>query len=164
MANAGQREVSQTAGETLIGAVLAGLGLWWAFTAYQLGLVQYGEIGPGAFPFGVGLLLAFGGVGCAWRAIARRRAAGGKSPTVVLQGSALRLFFLTVAFGLLFALVSPLLATALFVGVMLVWLGRLSLARASAVAMVISVVLFVVFDRLLGVQLPSDLLLELINP
>lgn len=151
------------AGEAVIGLILAGLGLWWAREAYQLGLVQYGEIGSGAFPFGVGLLLAVGGAGCAVRAISRLRATGGHADSVVLESSALRLFGLTVLFGVLFSAVSPILATFLFVGVMLMWLGRQPLVRASVISGCIAIVLYVVFDRLLGVQMPSDLLLGLFN-
>lgn len=163
MKSSGQWHAPKFIGEAIIGFILMALGLWWAWQAYGLGLAQFGEIGPGAFPFGVGLLLAAGGVGCALRAIGQQRARAGDSPPVVLDKAAFALFGVTALFGAVFAWVSPLLACLVFIAIMLVWQGKMPIARSVLVASIISLILYVVFDRLLGVQLPSDYLVQWIG-
>ncbi len=145
--------VKKRSGEVAIGLVLFLLGAWWAWQSYQIGLHVSGEIGPGAFPFGIGLLLAGSGLGCAFRA-------AGSTQSVEIEKAALALFAVTVAFGVLFVLLSPILASTLFLAVMLSISGKQSARKAWPIALVISLILFVVFDMVLGVQLPADQLVE----
>ena len=149
--------VKKCSGEILIGLTLFLLGSWWAWQSYRLGLHASGEIGPGAFPFGVGVLLAAGGSGCALRAV-------GTTGEVNIEKAALGLFLLTVVFGVLFVLLSPVLACTLFLGLMLMMSGKQTARKAWPIALIISVILFVVFDMLLGVQLPADHLFEWLRP
>lgn len=145
--------IKKRSGEVLIGLSLFLLGSWWAWQSYRMGLHASGEIGPGAFPFGIGLLLAGSGLGCAFRA-------AGSHDDVNMEKAALGLFTLTVAFGVLFVFLSPIFASTLFLGVMLIWSGKKPAKMAWSIALVISLILFVVFDMLLGVQLPADHFLE----
>jgi hypothetical protein len=143
-------------GEATIGLSLCGLGLWWSWQAYGVGLVSHGETGPGAFPFGVGVLLALGGLGSTMRALWQFYKASGAAEFVVIEGQAVALFGMTVLFGVIFVWASPLLASIFFLTFMIWRIGQRPFFSALMSALLISIILFVVFDVVLGVQLPPD--------
>ncbi|MEZ5738378.1 MAG: tripartite tricarboxylate transporter TctB family protein [Burkholderiaceae bacterium] len=147
--------LSTRLGDMGTGLALAGLGTWWAWHAAAMGLGRTADLGPGAFPFAVATLLALAGLGCAWRAWRRPDP---DQPTVRIEPEALLGAALIVGLAVAFATLGLVVAGALFLFLMLVIVGQRRVLPSAIAAIVVTVVLALVFDRLLGVQLPTDIL------
>jgi len=149
-------------GEAAIGFLLALAGLWWAWMsrAFLSGGAP-GEVSSGVFPMAIGLLLAGGGMVCGVGALMEARAQASPEEPVEFQAEALTTLFATVIFGLVFTLMSPVLAGAGFLAFSLNRFGGKRLPRACVIGFAISLLLYLIFDKAIGVQLPQELLFTL---
>jgi putative tricarboxylic transport membrane protein len=111
-------------------------------------------IGPAAFPFVLGLIIAVCGVALCARVLSAAGSADEKLPRA-------RWLVLVAALALLvvythgLASIGFLVATALFIAVCLALLGERRLGRLAMASVVGSLVIFVVFGLVLGVDLPK---------
>jgi putative tricarboxylic transport membrane protein len=139
---------------------LVALGLYVAVEARSLGLWTDLGPGPGLLPLLLGIaLLGLTGLWVVQTLLQRRSGADDERPNEPLD----RTYVVGVVGGLiLLAAVMDLLgfqiSMALFLFAELKWLGRQRWWVAAVVALVGSVGTFVLFDRVLGVQLPLSLL------
>jgi hypothetical protein len=144
--------------EVLIGQLgLAALGVYVALEARSLGLWTVLGPGPGLLPLALGIaLLGLTGAWVVQTVLQWRRGTVDDEPS----GAQLdRTYVIGVVGGLLVlaALMNLLgfqIAMALFLFAELMWLGRQKWWVSVVVALVGSVGIFVLFDRVLGVQLP----------
>ena len=115
-------------------------------------------IGPAAFPFVLGLMIAACGAALCARALNAVRSADDKLPPArwLVLGTALTLL---VVYTQSLARVGFLLATTLFVAACLALLGQRGLVRLAAAGIAVSLTLFVIFGWGLGVDLPRGRLL-----
>lgn len=136
--------------------VLAALGLYFAVESRSLGLWTDLGPGPGLLPLLLGIaLLGLTAIWVVQTVLERRRGTVDAPPDEPLD----RTYVVGVVGGLIvLAAVMDLLgfqiSMALFLFAELKWLGRQRWWLAAAVALVGSVGTFVLFDRVLGVQLP----------
>jgi putative tricarboxylic transport membrane protein len=150
----GAGTVTQRIGDAVIGLALAALGVWGTWVSAGTGLGHAGEPGPGAFPAAVCVLLTLGGLACALRAW---RSAPGGQPQAWIDATALKALVQIALLCLLFVPLGMPLAGFLFVAGMVRSLGQVPWRRAALVAAVTVLVFWLLFDRLLSVQLPYGL-------
>ncbi|MEK7438233.1 MAG: tripartite tricarboxylate transporter TctB family protein [Pseudomonadota bacterium] len=149
-------------GEAIVGFLLALTGLWWAWMSRAfLSEGAAGEVSSGVFPMAIGLLLAGGGLVCGVRALLEARAQKSTGEAVEFQAEALTTLLASVIFGLVFTLLSPVLAGTGFLAFSLNRFGGKRLPRACAIGFAISFVLYLIFDKAIGVQLPQEFLFTL---
>ena len=111
-------------------------------------------IGPGAFPFVLGLIIAACGATLSLKALSAARGPGESLPPArwVVLGAALALL-LVYTHGM--ARLGFVTATALFVAACLALLGARGLVRLATAGVVASAAIFVIFGLVLGVDLPK---------
>jgi putative tricarboxylic transport membrane protein len=135
---------------------LAALGLYVAVEARSLGLWTDLGPGPGLLPLLLGIaLLALTGIWVVQTVAQHRHGADDARPDAPLD----RTYVVGVVGGLILLaavmdLVGFQISMALFLFAELKWLGRQRWWIAAVIALVGSVGTFVLFDRVLGVQLP----------
>jgi putative tricarboxylic transport membrane protein len=135
------------------GMAALALGLVIALEAQRIPDPGADAIGPGAFPFTLGLnIAACGAVLCAF-------ALG--SPPGIGERSRARWLVLGAALALLvlytqsLAWLGFILTTAVFIPACLALLGERGLARLAAAGIVASIAIFLIFGLVLGVDLPT---------
>jgi putative tricarboxylic transport membrane protein len=111
-------------------------------------------IGPGAFPFVLGLIIAACGVALCVMAVRASRSPEEKLPGArwLVLGASLALL---VAYTHSLAWLGFLAATALFIAVCLALLGERGVVRLAVAGVLASLVIFVIFGLVLGVDLPK---------
>jgi putative tricarboxylic transport membrane protein len=135
---------------------LAALGLYVAIEGRSLGLWTDLGPGPGLLPLLLGIaLLALTGIWVVQTLLQRRQDTDDARPDAPLD----RTYVVGVVGGLILLaavrdLVGFQISMALFLFAELKWLGRQRWWIAAVIALVGSVGTFVLFDRVLGVQLP----------
>jgi hypothetical protein len=145
------RTVSARRGGIIVAAVLAGVGLVFA---WQASLLDFGGLdlpGPGFFPLVLGVLVF---ALAALIAIEGLRSAGEGATVALGHRDVLIVFAALVAVAALFEPLGAYLALGLFGAVLLVLLARVSVPLAIASAAVAMVACWYFFQVLLGLQLP----------
>lgn len=148
-------KVRLSQGDAIIGLILCGLGLWWLSMSWELGVGTWGEPGPGFFPAAISIALAAGGLGCAIRAL--RISAPGE-PRPWIEGMAAKAAALIVLLCVFFTVGGFLLCALLFLFAMMVFIGDIKPVKAGAMSVAITFAFWLVFERLLSLQLPSGIL------
>jgi hypothetical protein len=140
--------------DIIVAVLLTGLGVLVLIAAVRLGF-RWGPDGPqsGFFPFWLSVILITHGVAVVVRAIRRRSDKPFVTPeqlrsvlTVAVPAAAMVL--VTQFFGLY-------LASALYLGFYVRWVGKHSWVTALALALCVPVVTFVIFERWFLVPLPK---------
>lgn len=136
------------------GAVLTAIGAAAAaYVALHYRIGSISSIGPGMFPFGLGLLLA--GFGALMSLEALRPAAGpGIEKPPVLIGPALAVFVGVALFALLIDRAGMLPATAALTLCSGLASGRFDVRRSLVVFVVLSLVALLLFRMTLGIHVP----------
>jgi hypothetical protein len=140
-------------GEGAIGLVLAGLGAAMAHVAAGYGLGSLSEPGSGLMPGAIGVLLAVTGLGLMVQAALTAK---GDAPLVDVFGPRVLLcaaVLLGAATGM--ASLGFVLTAFVFLAILFASLGEMPLPRAIVAAAVIAIAAWLIFVRLLGVQLPT---------
>jgi hypothetical protein len=145
------RAVSARRGGIAVAAVLAGLGLVFAWQASLLDLGGFELPGPGFFPLVLGILVfAF----AVLIAIEGLRGAGAGETVELGHRDVLIVLAALAAAAALFEPLGAYLSLGLFGAVLLVLLARVSIPLAIAAAAVAMVACWYFFQVLLGLQLP----------
>jgi putative tricarboxylic transport membrane protein len=145
------RTVSARRGGIVVAAVLAGVGLVFAWQASLLDFGGFDLPGPGFFPLVLGVLVfAF----AVLIAIEGLRGAGEGETVELGHRDVLIVFAALIAVAALFEPLGAYLSLGLFGAVLLVVLGRVSVPLAIASAAVAMVACWYFFQVLLGLQLP----------
>jgi putative tricarboxylic transport membrane protein len=138
--------------DVVAGVVTLGLGLLIAVEARRIPDPGMDVIGPGAFPFVLGVMIAACGLGIVLAAVRTSvRAANEEGARWPVLGAALALL---VVYAHALAYVGFLLATGVFVAACLALLGQRSPVRIAVAASLVAVIVFAVFGFLLRVDLP----------
>lgn len=148
-------KVRQAHGDAIIGLILSGLGMWWLWMAWDLGMGTVQEPGPGFFPAAIAIALTVGGLGCTLRAI---RLADAGTPVSWIDPTAAKAVGLILLLCAGFVTAGFLLSSVLFLAAMLYLLGGVGFLRSCTMAAVITFVFWLVFEHILSLQLPSGFL------
>ena len=152
-------------GETLLAlaAVAFGILIIWQTTQIRL-TPAYSKVGPRVIPYIVGAGLVLLGAWLAYEAFTGRAATGSADsedadPTLPTDWRTVGLLTLAlIAYLLLIERAGFIIASAtLFVGAAFA-MGSRRLARDVAIGVVLATVLYIVFDRGLGLDLPAGIL------
>jgi putative tricarboxylic transport membrane protein len=138
--------------DLIAGVVTLGLGVLIAVEAQRIPDPGMDVIGPGAFPFVVGVIIAACGGGLLLGSLRSHiLPTNEEGARWLVLGAALALL---VVYAHALAYLGFLLATALFVAACLALLGLRSPARIAIAASLVSVIVFAVFGFILRVDLP----------
>ena len=151
----GQAILSMPARRGRIGAalVLCATGVAFAVASFGLDFGSAGLPGPGLFPFVLGVLLAGFSAAIAVEAAHER---GTSQESVALGHRDVMIAMLAlVGVALAFEPLGAFLTLGLFAALLLVLIGRVSLAVAALAAVVGMIALWYFFKVLLGLQLPD---------
>jgi hypothetical protein len=133
--------------EAVVAAIILLFGLVTAFESWRLG-ARWTDEGPGAgyFPFYIGLVICFASAGILFRALRTR----GSDTEVFVDRPSLRrvlqvlipaaLYVLAVQFAGIYV------ASALYIALFMVLLGKYSWLRSLIVGIVVSIVFFFMFE------------------
>jgi Tripartite tricarboxylate transporter TctB family len=145
------RTVSVRRGGIVVAAVLAGVGLVFAWQASLLDFGGFELPGPGFFPLVLGILVfAF----ALLIGIEGLRGVGDGGTVELGHRDVLIVFAALIAVAALFEPLGAYLSLGLFGAVLLVFLARVSVPLAIAAAAVAMVACWYFFQVLLGLQLP----------
>ena len=140
--------------DSVCGLILLAFGTGVAIEAQRINDPGADVIGPGAFPFVLGLIIAACGLALCVRAVSAARSdENGLRPARWLVLAAALLLLIAYTHSL--AWLGFVLATALFVAVCLTLLGERRLVRLALTGIVASLMIFVIFGLGLGVDLPK---------
>lgn len=140
--------------ELVVACLILALGVVVAADSWRLG-ARWAEDGPqgGYFPFYIGLLLVISSAVVIVRAL---RAGPGKA--FVERGQfklILTLLVPSIVYVALIGLVGIYIASILFIGFFMLYLGRYGIGRTAAVAFGVAIVFFLVFEVWFKVPLPK---------
>lgn len=135
-------------------------GIYGLYFSLQLPMGKWNEPGPGVFPLGLSILLFISGV--LWFISGKRRA-GEKSEGERADGYALikklltplKIIGSTVLFIAIFNRMGYLLASSLYIFVLLLWVSRYRLIFSIGLASAIGVGSWYFFEKILSVPLPQ---------
>jgi putative tricarboxylic transport membrane protein len=137
--------------DVICGLATLGLGIVIALEAQRIPDPGMDVIGPGAFPFVLGLIIAACGLGLLLVSLVASRGTEQDRARWLVLGAALALL---VVYAHALAYLGFLLATALFTAACLALLGQRSPARIAIAASLVSAIVFAVIGILLRVDLP----------
>ena len=159
------RHPSPNVGETLLalGAVVFGVLIIWQTTLIRL-TPAYSKVGPRVIPYIVGAGLVIVGAWLAYEALTGRAATGSTDsedadPTLPTDWRCIALLALALlAYLLLIEPAGFIIASATLFVMAAFAMGSRRLARDIAIGIVMAAVLYVVFNRGLGLSLPAGIL------
>ena len=149
--------VGMRAMELIVAGLLLAFGLTVAYASYQLG-ADWAEDGPkaGYFPFYIGLIIAVSSVVTLAQAWLNRTP---KSGEAFVERGQLKLVMAVLlpaaAYVLVIQWFGIYAASAIYMAVFMVWLGKYSWAKSLAVAVGVSVMAFLLFEVWFKVPLPK---------
>lgn len=140
--------------EMVTGAVTLALGVVIAVAAHRIADPGMDSIGPGTFPFALGVIIAVCGV--AIMLVALKRTPPKEREEPIRWHVVWTAFALLFAYSFALAYLGFLLATVVLVPALLILLGtRRAAMRIALSALVVSGAVFLIFGTLLGVDLPT---------
>ena len=144
--------------DAVCGLVMLAFGAAVAIEAQRIPDPGADIIGPAAFPFVLGLIIAACGLALCVMAVSAATSREEKSPGArwLVLGAVLALL---IVYTHSLARLGFLAATALFIAVCLALLGERGLVRLAVAGIVASVAIFLIFGLVLGVDLPKGRLL-----
>lgn len=138
-------------------------GIYGFFFSIQLPMGRWNEPGPGVFPITLSILLLVSGV--SWFIIGRREAGGengekkaGWRDIVNNLSTPLKIIGITALLILVFNRVGYLVASSLYIFVLLFWVSRYRVIVSTLLALSIGIGSWYFFQKVLSVQLPKGLL------
>ena len=157
---AGRPAVTTRTMEIVVALLFLSLGGVVAFDSYRLG-ARWAEEGPqsGYFPFYIGLIICVSSIVTLLQALFGK-AAGSNKNTFVERGQLRQMLSVLVpaAFYVLgIQLIGIYVASAVYIAVFMVWLGRYSRFKSVALGLAASVSFFVMFEIWFKVPLPKGM-------
>ena len=147
----GEAEGIPLARNNQIDAVVAGLltmiGLVVVFEARRLG-AGWTSDGPGAgyFPFYIGMILCIGGVGILYQALLSRSANTGVFVDRAQFKRVISVLLPAVVFVGAILLLGQYVASAIYIAVFMVWLGKYAVWKSAVVGVAVNAVFFAMFE------------------
>lgn len=141
--------------DLIVGAVTFVLGAVVAVEAHRIPDSGTDTIGPGTFPFALGIVIALCGAATVFSALKASSESEDHEP--VRWGVVWTAFALLVAYTFALAYLGFLLATVILVPAMLLLLGTRDVKGISLSAVAVSGAVFLIFGKALGVDLPLGL-------
>ena len=151
---AGDGGISTRTMEIVVALILLGLSALVIFDSYRLG-AKWGDDGPqsGYFPFYIGLLLGIASLATLARVFASESRRGDKSaapPRLFVEWGQLKLVLSVLVPALVYVLgvqlVGIYVASAIYIVLFMRWLGHYSWVKSVAIALAVSVTIFVLFE------------------
>jgi putative tricarboxylic transport membrane protein len=147
--------VSTRVMEVAVGLFLFVLGLVLILDANRLG-TGWGDDGPksGYFPFYIGLILCISAAVAIYQGVR----APGAGDAFVERGQAKLIFAVllpTIAYAVAIGLLGIYVASAVFIGVFMVWQGKFSWQKSAAISLVVVIALWLMFELWFKVPLPK---------
>jgi len=136
-------------------------GIYGFYYSVQLPMGRWNEPGPGVFPFTLSLLLLISGA--AWFIRGKGRAEGEREKAdrfafIKNLATPLKIVALTALLILAFNRVGYLIASSLYLFILLLWVSRYRVIVSAALAAAIGVGSWYFFTKILAVQLPQGFL------
>jgi hypothetical protein len=133
--------------DALVAALLTMIGLVVVFEARRLGAGWTTDgPGPGYFPFYIGLILCIGGLGILYQALLSKSA----DTAVFIDREQFKRVLSVLAPAVLFVgaimVLGQYVASAIYIAVFMVWLGRYSRLKSIAVGLGVNALFFMMFE------------------
>ena len=133
--------------EIVVAVVIFALGAIVVFDSYRLGS-SWGADGPqsGYFPFYIGILICFSSLGTLVQTFMKKDAVR----EVFVDWGPLKLVFTVLfpalAYVLFVQYIGIYVASAIYIAVFMVWLGKYSWVKSAIIAVVVNVIFFLMFE------------------
>jgi hypothetical protein len=145
--------------DALVAGLLTMVGLVVVFEARRLGAGWTTDgPGPGYFPFYIGMILCIGGVGILYQALLSRSADQG---VFIDRGQFKRVMSVllpAVVFVAAILLLGQYVASAIYIAIFMVWLGKYPVWKSAVVGIAVNAVFFAMFEVWFKVPLFKGLL------
>ncbi|WP_140636723.1 tripartite tricarboxylate transporter TctB family protein [Methylibium rhizosphaerae] len=133
--------------DALVAALLTMIGLVVVFEARRLGAGWTSDgPGPGYFPFYIGLILSIGGLGILYQALLSKSADTG----VFIDREQFKRVLSVLAPAVLYVgaimVLGQYVASAIYVAIFMVWLGRYSILKSVLVGVGVNALFFAMFE------------------
>jgi putative tricarboxylic transport membrane protein len=136
------------------------VGIYGLIFSFQLPLGKWNQLGAGAFPLGVSILLVMSGI--LWFIFGNKKKeknAGIESSEIKTNlVTPLKIVIVSAGFVLIMNRLGYLVASSLFLFVLFFWVGRYKWWIAMCFAVVLGIASWYFFAKLLDVQLPMGVL------
>jgi len=131
-------------------------GIYGITFSLSLSMGRWNEPGPGAFPFGLAILLAFSGIMIIARAKSKREEKQGKKARDFLRNLITPLLIILLTLGFILTLERVGYVSSVWVYLFILFFGicRYKLPLAAGMAVVFGLGSWYLFVKILGVQLP----------
>jgi hypothetical protein len=148
--------VSMRTADIVVALILVGVGIVVMIDSVRLGM-GWGEYGPeaGYFPFYVGLLIVGASIGTVALALFGRAQSRGVFVERAQLRDVLKVLVPTAVFVALIGVIGIYVASALFIGTFMRWLGRFSWHTIVIVSVAVPFALFLLFEIWFLVPLPK---------
>jgi putative tricarboxylic transport membrane protein len=138
-------------------------GVYGLYFSIQLPMGRWNEPGPGVFPIALSILLLISGV--SWFIVGKRKAEEQSQPQKTGPGDIIRalstplkIVVITALLILVFNRVGYLVASSVYIFVLLFWVSRYRLTLSLLLGLSIGIGSWYFFEKILAVQLPKGLL------
>jgi len=145
--------------DAAVAAILLAIGLTVTITSWKLG-AGWTSDGPGSgyFPFGIGVLICISSIGTLVQALFGKE----KNTEVFVDGEqfgrVLKVFVPSVIYVGAIEVVGVYVASAVFIAVFMMWLGKFSPVKSIIAALAVNVVFFLMFEVWFQVPLYKGIL------
>lgn len=139
------------------------IGIYGLYFSAQLPMGRWNEPGPGVFPIALSILLLISGV--SWFIVGKGGANGrsetgkaGPGDMIKALATPLKIVAITALLILVFNRVGYLVASSVYIFILLFWVSRYRLIASLLLGLSIGIVSWYFFEKILAVQLPKGLL------
>jgi putative tricarboxylic transport membrane protein len=139
------------------------IGIYGFYFSIQLPMGRWNEPGPGVFPIALSILLLISGV--SWFIVGKRGAEGisqaektGPRDIIKTLSTPLKIVAITALLILVFNRLGYLIASSVYLFVLLFWVSRYRLIASLLLGLSIGIGSWYFFEKILAVQLPKGLL------
>ncbi len=139
--------ISVSAMEITVALVIFVLGAIVVFDSYRLG-AKWGADGPqsGYFPFYIGILICFSSLGTLAQTLTKKHA----DRKIFVAWGPLKLVFTVLIPALAYVFfvqyIGIYVASAIYIAVFMVWLGKYSWIKSAVIAVAVNVIFFLMFE------------------
>jgi hypothetical protein len=133
--------------DALVAAVLLAIGILVTVTSWKLG-AGWTSDGPGSgyFPFGIGVIICIASAGTIFQALFGKN----KNTEVFVDGEqvvrVLQVFVPAIFYVAGIEILGVYVASAIYIAIFMVWLGKFSIIKAVIAALAVNVVFFLMFE------------------
>jgi hypothetical protein len=133
--------------DAVVAALLTIAGMVVMYEARRLGASWTSDgPGPGYFPFYVGAMLSIGGIGILYQALLSKNADHGTFVDKEQFKRVLSVLLPTVAYAGAIMLLGQYVASAVFIAMFMVWLGKYSPVKSALLGIAVSAFFFMMFE------------------